>query len=222
MSNSDRYADFFRRCTLVARADIFGTNDPIPKHLQDDAHTMFAGYVGPRYRPGGTVIMAVNPGGGGDAYVRRTAQDEIFFPLLQAYKSSSGDQAALAFERINGRFANSILPNWNLWRIFGPVLDAAGAELDDIAFLNAVPYRTRGDREPAAAARAAAWRLGAGPTRDVLRPRLVIALGKKVHHIIERHHKGPARVICVPRTIGDTYISAEAGEALEAIRRISG
>ena len=30
---------------------------------------MFAGYVGPGYKPGvGLLLVAINPGGGGDAY----------------------------------------------------------------------------------------------------------------------------------------------------------
>lgn len=206
----------FRRNARVGRHEIFGSDDPIPLNLQEDARTMFAGYVGPGYRPGGVVLLAVNPGGGGDAYARRTPEDERFFPLLKAFRDCGEEEAEALFARINEEFA-SVLPRWNLWRILKPTLDAAGVGLSEVAYLNAVPYRTRGDAMPKAHARDAAWRLVTGPTLEALRPGLLVALGKKAGDIMARLHRGEARTECVPRTIGDSYVSDDAKAVLERI-----
>ena len=77
-----KIANFWRDCARISREYIFGTADQhrAPKHLLDDAATMFVGYVGPRYKPGvSPILLAVNPGGGGDAYTTRTVADEVVF-----------------------------------------------------------------------------------------------------------------------------------------------
>lgn len=206
----------FRRHARVGRQEIFGADDPIPLNLEDDARTMFAGYVGPAYRPGGVILLAVNPGGGGDAYSARTPEDEKFYPLLKAFRDCGEGEAEALFARINEEFA-SVLPRWNLWRILKPTLDAAGVDLHEVAYLNAVPYRTRGNAMPKTHAREAAWRLVTGPTLEALRPGLLVALGKKAGDIMARLHRGPARTECVPRTIGDSYVSDAARAVLERI-----
>ena len=135
--------------------------------------------------------------------------------MLKAFRDC-GDEAEALFARINEEFA-SVLPRWNLWRILKPTLDAAGVGLHEVAYLNAVPYRTRGDAMPKAHARDAAWRLVTGPTLDALRPGLLVALGKKAGDIMARLHRGEARTECVPRTIGDSYVSDDAPAMLEQI-----
>ncbi|BAE49448.1 hypothetical protein amb0644 [Paramagnetospirillum magneticum AMB-1] len=176
---------------------------------------MFAGYVGGSYRPGGIVLLAVNPGGGGDAY-QQTAEDVVFYPLLKAFRDCAPEKAEALFGRINDEFA-SVLPRWNLWRILKPTLDAAGVGLDEVAYLNAVPYRTRENRVPKLHAKEAAWRMVTGPTLDALRPGLLIALGNKAGDVMTRLYNGSASTECVPRTNGDSYISDGAKSALKRI-----
>lgn len=206
----------FHRNVQVSRAEIFGANDPMPMHLTDDAALMFPGYVGRRFQSGGPLLLAINPGGGGDAYQRRTMEDERLYPLLDAFRRSGPDDAPQIFEDINVAFA-AIVSRWNLMRILGPVIDAAGAALDEIAYLNAVPYRTRGDKVPSANAKQNAWRLITGPTIAGLRPGMVIALGKKAGDVLERFPRGHTKTFVVPRTIGDTYLSNDACAVIEQI-----
>lgn len=178
---------------------------------------MFAGYVGADYRPGGTVLLAVNPGGGGDAYRTRSADDEVLFPLLQAFRDSDPDRAGPFFDVIASAFID-IVRRWNLWRILAPTLDATGAAIDSIAFLNAVPYRIRGDAMPRVTACAAAWEQITGPTLEFLEPGRIIALGKKAGGIMDRFYAGPADCFCIPRTIGDSYLSPAGNAVLDQIR----
>lgn len=189
-----------------------------PVNLPEDAETMFAGYVGLNFTPGdGLVFLAINPGGGGDAYITRTPEDELLYPLLGEFKRSTGDEVRERFEDVNAAFTR-VLPHWNLWRIFAPTLAAAGRELDEIAYLNVVPYRTRQDRMPPVAARRAGWRQIVHPTLDLLNPRAVVTLGKKAGSVVDDMLGTALPHFCVPRVIGDTYV-AERARAVHAEMR---
>ena len=201
----------------VCRETIFGSADPIPLNLSSDAKTMFAGYVGSEYKPGGIILLAINPGGGGDSYTQRSAEDQSLYPLLTAFKEADEETCLEEFEAINSVLEKAIR-SWNLRRIMGPVLAAVGASLSSICYMNAVPYRTRGDKEPNVMAKSAAWQHVMAPTLDVLRPGMVIALGKKAGSCIERFYTGSAKIWVVPRTIGDSRISPEAQEVLRQIQ----
>jgi hypothetical protein len=213
-------ARHFQSLTAITREEVFGSAEASvrPINLPDDTDTMFAGYVGTRYETGkGILLLDINPGGGGDAYTVRPPCDEVFYPLLLALKSASAD-VSTAFERVNESFAE-IVQTWNLWRILGPTLDAASLELDEVAYMNVVPYRTRQDKMPPASARRVAWNRIVAPTIELLKPRALISLGKKAGSVVESLCRDDRKRYCVPRTIGDTYVSGEAETVLAEIRR---
>ena len=133
-------AQHFQRLANVSREDIFGEADAkyLPVNLVEDASTMFAGYVGRSYEPGqGVMFFAINPGGGGDAYQTRKAEDEILYPLLKAFKNGPERNPERTFEQINDTFVE-IVKRWSLWRILGPTLDAAGKTIDEVAYMNVI------------------------------------------------------------------------------------
>lgn len=205
-------ARHFHGLVQISRNEIFGDADAAcaPINLPDDAATMFAGYVGDQYQPGrGLLLLAINPGGGRDAYTERTQEDEVFYPLLMEFKNSKNAEVSKGFERVNQSFV-PIVKCWNLWRILGPTLLAAGRTVDEVAYMNVVPYRTRGDKMPPAAARKAAWDLIVGPTLGILDPAAVVTLGKKAGSVTEKLYAGKRHLFCVPRTIGDSWVSEEA------------
>ncbi len=213
-------ARHFYALTKISRSDIFGDRDEQvrPINLLDDASTMFSGFVGKNYRPGsGLLILAINPGGGGDAYTKRIPEDETFYPLLHALKVSSAESASDAFEAVSAAFV-PIVKQWNLWKILGPTLDAAGTDLDAVTYMNVVPYRTREDKMPPAAARWLAWQLIVNPTLDLLQPRSIIALGKKAGSVVEPLLPAGTQYYCVPRTIGDSYVSDDAKRVHQIMR----
>jgi hypothetical protein len=221
--NRSILAKHFQSLTAITREAVFGSADASirPINLPDDAATMFAGYVGTRYERGkGVLLLAINPGGGGDAYTARIPADEVFYPLLLAFKSSNADPDK-AFERVNASFAQ-IVQTWNLWRILGPTLEAAGLNLDEVAYMNVVPYRTRQDKMPPTSARRVAWDRIAAPTIELLDPRALISLGKKAGSVVDSLCRDDRKRYCVPRTIGDTYISDEARAVLAQINRERG
>jgi hypothetical protein len=219
--NRTVFAHHFHSLTAITREEIFGSAESAvqPINLPADSATMFAGYVGKNYEHGrGLMLLAINPGGGGDAYVKRIAEDEVFYPLLQSFKAAQVDDLVAAFERINQSFA-SIVQAWNLWRILGPTLDAAGRTIDDVAYMNVVPYRTRQDKMPPASARRLAWSRITAPTIQLLAPLALITLGKKAESVVSRLVLGDIPRYCVPRTIGDTYVSEDARAVHARIQR---
>jgi len=213
-------ATHFHRLTGISRQDIFGDADfeQRPINLPSDSSTMFAGYVGTGYVPGkGYLLLAINPGGGGDAYTQRIPEDEVFYPLLHDFKAANEGSKVRAFEAINAAFM-LIVKEWNLWRILRPTLDAAGIRIDEVAYMNVVPYRTRGDKKPRVAARRASWNQVVEPTLALLEPRAIISLGKKAGSVIDELMEGEVLTYCVTRTIGDSYISEDAKTVHERMR----
>ncbi len=206
----------FLSALKISRSDIFGVPDSqIPASAQADSQIPQLGYIGRNYAEGGVVILAINPGGGHDSYIR-TAQDSVLLPMITALRDGRGDRETL--HKMFEQYQTNIR-SWNLWRIMAPVLEAAGKPQDEVAYLNWCPFRTRHDRMPRAQAMRNSYALVAKPLLDILRPQLVVGLGKKVGDWLARYHIDGARSFVVPRTNGDRYIRPEAREVLDEIAR---
>ena len=216
-----RLATTSRRLIATSRPEIFGAAEPQtrPVNLEADAALMFPGYVGPRYEPGGVVLLAINPGGGKAAYKARTPADERFYPLMEAFQWCTPDALLARYEAMNAGWAVS-MRTWNLRRVIEPVLDALECNVDRVAFLNAVPYRTREDRLPSAYARRQAWGRVIEPLLQVLEPGIIVALGQKAGDVLDQQYRGTARTFTVQRSNGDTYLTPKALEVLALIREM--
>lgn len=210
----------FHRATQVTRAELYGTpNDTqLPLNLQTDAGIPFLGFCGPQYAKGGVVLLAINPGGGGDAYASRTRQDSELIPLIENFVSATPTEATAEFERMCASYSTQV-QTWNLWRILQPTMEACCANIDQVCYLNLFPYRTRKDARPSSRALSAAWLKVVAPLLLALQPSLLVALGKKAGGVAERYHQRPPPLFVVPRTIGDTYVSTDAERVLSAIRK---
>ncbi len=180
------------------------------------ARLPFIGYVGPDFRPGGFVLMAINPGGGN--FDRRTAEDNRLCPALHRLQNASTQETRGAFADLVQVYLD-VVPTWNLWRIFSPILEALNTNIRAVAFLNVVPFRTKGDASPPVRAQRASWRKIVSPVLAVLAPSQIIALGKKAGSVIDRFGSID-RVVTVPRTNGDTYVSQQARVILVGLASI--
>ena len=220
-SNRMEIARHWQDCARVSRRDVFGSFDEkyVPVHLPDDASTMFTGYVGLDYKPGaGIVLLGKNPGGGGNGYTSRTAEDQVFYPLLMRLKTAEHSEILESFEDMNMAFMR-IVRGWNLWRILNPTLVSAGVTIEEISYMNVIPYRTRQNAWPPVAARKRAWQRVVKPSLDLLAPKAIIALGKTgAGDVLNRYYAGDGLVYCVPRTNGDGYVSSEATAELDRTR----
>lgn len=214
-----KLAELVFRNAQVGRAEIFGASDDRLHPISEvrDTEVMFAGYVGERYRPKGCVLVAINPGGGGDGY-RRTPEDSRFYPLLYALKEASKTERLAAFKAVNRAFV-TIVRGWNVWLVIYEGLLATGFSIEEVAYLNAVPYRTRQNKTPPVAAQAAAWEKVTRPLLSALDPKLILALGKPAGEILSRFYKGDGDVFKIRRTNGDRYLHDDARATLDQIRR---
>src|SRR2546429_2262956 len=91
-----------------------------------------------------------------------------------------------------------------------PILEALDTNIRAVAFLNVVPFRTKGDASPPVRAQRASWRKIVSPVLAVLASSQIIALGKKAGSVIDRFGSNDWRVVTVPRTNGDKYVSQQA------------
>ena len=217
--NRTKAAQHFYSLTQIEREDLhLGDEKYLPLCLQDDARVMTTGYVGENYEPGkGILLLGINPGGGGTKFAAagRSAEDELFYPHLYEFKATG---SLGSFERINNAYAR-VLPYWNLWRILGPTIEAAGTKLDEIAYMNVMPYRTRDNKTPPVVTQHESWTRIVEPTLELLQPTAIVTLGKKAGSVIERFHDGGLRHYCVQRTIGDSRVCIEALSTLKVIRQ---
>jgi hypothetical protein len=213
-----KLASTARLLTAIPRAEIFGPAEPRsrPLNLQADAALMFPGYVGRLYRPGGAVLLAINPGGGKDGYKVRTWADDRFYPLMEAFHWCGEGALLERYEAMNAGWVTN-MRIWNLRRIVEPVLEALGCDVEQVAFMNAVPYRTREDRLPSVYARREAWARVTDPLLQVLQPQVIIALGQKAGDVLDAHYRGTVRRFTVQRSNGDTYVTGKAQATLEQI-----
>ena len=213
------FAIAFHRAASVTRAALYETpNDPqLPLNLRADAVVPFLGFCGTGYKKGGVVIFGINPGGGGDAYASRTPQDNELIPLIERFVVAEASAADSAFEVMCTNYSAQV-QRWNLWRILSPTLEACRTTIDNACYLNLFPYRTAKDAKPSSRALRVAWRDVVAPLLEALEPSRLVALGKKAGGIAERLHTAPPPLYVVPRTIGDTYVSADAKQVLAAIR----
>jgi hypothetical protein len=209
----------FHRAAQVPRSSLYGVeqDSQLPKSLHEDARVPFIGFAGARYQPGGVVLLAINPGGGGDTYDKRTPEDKRLIPLIEKFLGAPSSQVEESFGRMCDEYSRMV-QTWNLRRILVPTVEACGRTVDEVCYLNCFPYRTAGDARPSALALAAAWTNITQPLLTALNPGLVVALGKKAGSAAEARYSGSAPMYVVPRTIGDTRISPEAHEVLAKLR----
>ena len=208
--------------TQISREQIFGSADRLPHGARSDARDMWAGYVGPRYRPGGLVLVARYPAGGTVAYptTARAARDESFYELISAFKRANSVSRAAAFEALNRHVAKALLPQWKIYKIVRVVLEAAGVSLDEVAYINLVPYQIADNKTPSANVVKAAWAECTAPALAALQPGMVAALGKASGRDLAARSVAPLYVF--RRTNGDTYVHPEAHEAARLLAAARG
>lgn len=218
-SSSTSLALVFHGAAKVTRASLYETpNDSqLPINLQSDARVPFLGFCGLHYERGGVVVLAINPGGGGDAYTSRTPQDSKLIPLIEGFVAAAPASSSPAFDAMCRCYASQV-QTWNLWRILQPTLEACGTTVEHVCYLNIFPYRTAKDARPSSRALTNAWGKVVAPLLQTLEPSMLVALGKKAGGIANNFHRAPPPLYVVPRTIGDTYVSADAERVLAAIR----
>lgn len=212
----DEFYDAALKAVCIKRGDVFWPADrQVPISEPEDALIPQIGFIGPDYRRGGTLLLGINPGGGGDSY-SRTAEDAILLPMIDALRRQNASCEAMwtMFDQVSAN-----MQTWNLWRIVEPVLGASGDTSSAIAYLNCCPFRTLRDGKPHAQVLRQCRDIYLAPLIRALAPSRIIALGKKAGDALEKELHFDATRYVVRRTRGDSYIHADAARVMAGIRR---
>ena len=210
-------ASAFQVATRVRRSELYGTDSDqqMPNSLVESAQTPYVGFVGQRYQTGGTLLMAVNPGGGGDTQVRTPGDAALEMAILKL-RDAPEAEVQRSLEAMTDAYLKQI-DVINIGRLISVVLCACRTTRADVAFLNLFPYRTREDAKPAMAAAKRAVDLITTPLVRKLAPARIIFLGKKVSDIARGRIDGP-RTYTIERTRGDRRICDAAARVLEQLK----
>ena len=200
----------------VGRAAFFGSVDadlPValtPEVANDDKLPQF-GFVGQRYEQARLLILAINPGNG--PRNKRDARDATALPALEQFiedRSRASFASAL-------RAYQEVCPGWPIWRRHGlRVIDAAGLDLDQVAYANCLPWRTRSESGFTDPAARRSIQLYLKPLLRDLRPRLVVALGKRAARVLNLVEPFDSEVVVWNRSQAPTAAALHERKAAAA------
>lgn len=207
----------FTDVAALERSQIFDDNRLEPITAVNHAQIPAPGWVGSHWAEG-TLLVAINPGGGGDAYKVNPTDDRLYNKFRELRDAKGENAQASAMHQMSEDWID-IQKSHNIWRLISAVLHATGENFNEIAYINIVPFRTREDKLPRKAELARSWTLASKRQVDALQPKRIIALGKKAYKaMLSAGADQQCEIILIKRTIGDSYICAEAREVLDNLR----
>ena len=186
--------------------------------------TMSPGYVGREYAAGGWLLVGNYPAGGTASYIaRRNPTDERLYASFAGLANADTDESRLSrFEMMSTTWI-ALQRTHQIYRtLFLPLFQAGGKVDEDVAFLNAFPFRCRDNKAPSTRMYAAAWRLAVSSQIEALQPGKIIALGIATGRAIERFYGGPADFVVLERSNGDRYLKESAQRVIAAIAQAQG
>ena len=213
---SDSIVDAFHATTLLKRSDLFDDDRLTPITSIADAATPAPGWVGKDWRFGGTLLVAINPGGGGDTH-RLNPTDERLYGLIRRFRDAGAEKQPSALREMSDAWIE-IQSTHNIRRVIDAVLEATRSSCAQAAFLNVLPFRTRNDKPTRASELRQAWRKATAGQVQALAPRRIVALGCKAHDALVAAGADKAHeVVLIKRAIGDNRLTPHARETLAAL-----
>jgi hypothetical protein len=180
----------------AGRAAFFGHADSdLPANrsplLTADDRTPQFGYVGTKYAKTHVLLLGINPGNGSQTEVRSATDARMMPALVQFAQTPTPENFTRAQEAYKAE-----CQTWHIWkRHCSEIIGAGKLTLEDVAYSNCLPWRSRSESafDEAVAERAA--RLYAYPLIEELRPTVVVALGRKSSAILQLTGQRLPRVI---------------------------
>jgi hypothetical protein len=188
----------------VSRSDLVAADDRLPQF----------GYVGKNFAKCRVLFLSINPGNG--PRDRRDEGDAIALPALKRFVD---ERTAYSFLAAQQRY-NEVCLGWPIWATHcAKLLAAARLTPDDVAYSYCLPWRTRSEARFRRATGDAAVRLYAMPLLDELKPRVLVALGKRVARILAAANVSHPRLVVWNRERAPRpEVRAEREYALSQIR----
>lgn len=148
--------------------------------IQSDDRIPQFGYVGSNYLARRILLLGINPGNG--PRNRRKAGDELQMPHLERFANNPTESN---FERAQEAYLRAC-QNWGIWgRECNELLSIANLSLSDVAFSNALPWRTKSGADFGRAIELATAERYVKPLILDLKPNILIAVGIKVRKMVE-------------------------------------
>ncbi len=140
----------FHSLVQIERHEFLGVRDKelyLPKFQACDSHLMCPPFMGRNYKKGGLVVLAINPGGGNHKSEARVYGDGILYPIVEKFKSVEGQPSICYWEEFVPVFKEA-KKSYPIYQTLLHILNASKSDLDDICYLNFLPYRVRNDKYP--------------------------------------------------------------------------
>jgi hypothetical protein len=201
----------------IIKADaekLFGCDSHLLRNESADDRTAQPGFVGARYRRGGLLFIGMNPGG---RVGRMTAADQPQFRLLKALRNASTGTRLAKFVELNRALSQS-MQAWAVCKPAKRILEALGLSFSQIAFLNLVKWRTRGERVSARVLRKS-WECQVSAQIELLEPCGIVSLGKAAGKAVNRFSPDVSFNRIIPRRRGDRGEPPEQKRAVAATIR---
>jgi len=115
-----------------------------------------------------------------------TPSDRIQLRLLRSLRRSESRGRVERFQELNRHLSNSMPAEWNVCSIVQNVLNRIGLDFDDIAYLNLVKWRTRGERLRMGLLRRS-WRAHTHQQIELLKPSAIVI---SRHSNLQRSQQG--------------------------------
>ncbi len=176
------------------------------------------GFVGSNFSRVSVLLLGINPGNGPED--RRNPEDEVMMPALHRFVVERTHESFLEAQRTYQQVCQS----WRVWRVHcSEIIRAGHLSPDDVAYSNCLPWRTASKSGFDETIKKKAATLYAYPLIDELRPRLIIALGKKVASILSTGGRSFPNLIIWNRAQASTpAVLQERSMTAAQIRRILG
>ncbi len=183
----------------------------------DDLIPQF-GYVGAQFAQCRVLLLGINPGNGKD--LARSRQDNTMMPALHRF---AADLSAVSFVEAQNAY-KSVCQSWSVWqRHCSEVIGAGKLSLEDIAYSNALPWRTASESNFDDAVGEKAAKNYAYPLIEEHQPRVIVAMGKKAAKILGLGGKSfPTLIVWNRAQVATPSVEQERGAAAKKIFHIIG
>jgi len=178
----------------------------------DDLLPQF-GFVGERYDERRVLFLGINPGNGTRA--QRNAGDARTMPALEAFVKNPSAKNFLVAQQAY----RTVCEQWRMWgHECSELLRRTNLSLDEVAFTNALPWRTATTSSFHKSVSQKAAMHYVRPYLGSLRPRILVAVGKKANECLGFINGQSARVVVWNRGRAATKsVIAEREAAVSAL-----
>ena len=207
MTNNKEEIDALHKLCVLNKLDIYADClERFSNNLGVVENNPFLGYIGKNYFTKTNKICFIGKAGGESRYL--TAIDELMNDKFIKFKESSKSERTSSFYEYQSVICQHI-QTWNVYRIPAYLNSQIDQTVDDIAYLNIVPFRYKG--APTKLVYRRAWGAFTNKIFEVLKPHYVVPLGKRLHEEVRLNYSGDGEVTDgITRTNGDTYLHREA------------